>query len=201
MSEFSISYHVRVGERREVQKVLREAKLSGVIFGPANGWLTFVPYADSAQYRNADGPRFADRLSRLTGLAVLHYCYAEDHGWTFALARVDRPLVQFACWWDPRPTVERDQFDPLALAPFASLELLEPLLRSFESKEAMTAQPAYGFSELLGLPAYQWLSPEHAQHHTQDLLEQGGRKLGTRPAGAATRLRLPPNRKIELPQP
>jgi hypothetical protein len=201
MSEFSISYHVRIGDCHEVQKLLRQAKLSGVIFGPANGWLTFVPYADSVKYRKADGPNFADYLSRLTGLPVLHYCYAEDHGWTFALARADCPLVQFACWWDPRPTIERDQFDSLALAPFVASELLEPLLRSFDHKEAMQEQPAYRLAELLGLPAYKWLSPELAQEHTQDLLDQAGRKLGTKPAGAATRLRLPPNRHIALPQP
>lgn len=201
MSEFSVSYHVRVGEGREVQKLLRHAKLSGVIFGPANGWLTFVPYAGSARYRQADGPGFADYLSRLTGLAVLHYCYAEDHGWTFALARGERPLVQFACWWDPRPTIERDQFDPLALAPFVATDVLEPLLRSFDHNEAVYAQPAYQFAELLGLPAYKWLSPELAQDQTQDLLDQAGRKLGTKPAGAATRLRLPPNRQIALPRP
>lgn len=201
MSEYSISYHLRVGDRRDVQKLLREAKYSGVTFGPANGWLTFVPYADSARYRSADGPRFANYLCKLTGLAVLHYSYAEDHGWSFALARPDCPLVQFACWWDPRPTVERDQFDPLALAPFVASELLEPLLRSFNHTEAFDARPAYRFAELLGLPAYQWLSPELAQNHTHDLLEQGGRKLGTKPRGAATRLRLPPNRKIELPKP
>ncbi|MDB5620160.1 MAG: hypothetical protein JWQ24_4398, partial [Tardiphaga sp.] len=110
MSEFSVSYHVRVGDSGEAQKRLRHAKLSGVIFGPANGWLTFVPYADSARYRKADGPGFADYLSGLTGLSFLHYCYAEDHGWTFALARAERPLVQFACWWNPRPTIARDQF-------------------------------------------------------------------------------------------
>jgi hypothetical protein len=201
MSEFSVSYHVRVGDSREVQKLLRQAKLSGVIFGPANGWLTFVPYADSAKYRNAEGLAFADFLSRLTGLPILHYCYAEDHGWTFALARADYPSVRFACWWDPRPTVERDQFDPLVLAPFVATDLLEPLLRSFEHNEAVHAQPAYQFAELLGLPAYKWLSPEVAQDHTQDLLDQAGRKLGTKPAGAATRLRLPPNRQIALPEP
>jgi hypothetical protein len=201
MSEYSISYHVRVGDSRDVQKLLREAKFSGVTFGPTNGWLTFVPYADSARYRNAEGPRFAEYLCKLTGLAILYYCYAEDHGWTFALARADCPSIQFACWWDPRPTIERDQLDSLALAPFVASELLEPLLRSFDHKEAVDAQPAYRFAELLGLPAYKWLSPELAQDHTHDLLEQGGRKLGTKPAGAATRLSLPPNRKIELPQP
>jgi hypothetical protein len=201
MSEYSISYHVRVGDSRAVQKRLRQAKFSGITFGPANSWLTFVPYADSARYRNADGLRFANSLCKLTGLAILHYCYAEDHGWSFTLVRADCPLVQFACWWNPRPSVERDQFDPLALAPFIASELLEPLLRSFDHNEAFDTQPAYRFAELLGLPAYKWLSPELAQNHTDDLLAQGGRKLGTKPAGAATRLRLPPNRKLELPQP
>ena len=201
MSEFSISYHVRIGDSREVQKLLRQAKLSGVIFGPAHGWLTFVPYANLAKYRNADGPGFADYLSKLTGLAVLHYCYAEDHGWNFTLARADRPLVRFACWWEPHPKVERDQFDPLALAPLIMPDLLEPLLRPFDHQDAMQEEPAYRFAELLGLPAYKWLSPELAQDHTQDLLDQAGRKLGAKPALAATRLRLPPNRQIALPQP
>jgi hypothetical protein len=177
MSEFSVSYHLRVGDRGEVQKLLRQAKLSGVIFGPANGWLTFVPYANLAKYRNADGPSFAVYLSTLTGLTVLHYCYAEDHGWTFALARTGHPLVQFACWWNPQPTVERDQFDPLALAPIIMPNLLEPMLRSFDHKEAEHEEPAYRFAELLGLPAYKWLSPELAQNQTEDLLDQAGRKI------------------------
>jgi len=201
MSEFSISYHVRIGDSHAVQKQLRQAKLSGVIFGPANGWLTFVPYANSASYRKEEGLGFADYLSRLTGLPVLHYCYAEDHGWTFALAHTERPLVQFVCWWDPHPAVERDQFDPLALAPFGATESLESLLRPLDREEAIHAQPAYRFGELLGLPAYQWLSPDLAQNDTQDLLDRGGRKLGTKPASAATRFRLPPNRQIALPQP
>jgi hypothetical protein len=110
-------------------------------------------------------------------------------------------LVQFACWWNPRPTVERDQFDPLALAPIIMPNLLEPMLRSFDHKEAVQEEPAYRFAELLGLPAYKWLSPELAQNQTQDLLDQAGRKFGTKPASAATRLRLPPNRQIALPQP
>ncbi|HEX9212644.1 MAG TPA: hypothetical protein VF901_19245 [Bradyrhizobium sp.] len=201
MSEFSASYHIRLGEGIDAQKLLRQAKASGVVFGPANGWLSFVPYAGLASYRSAGEARFADYLAKLTGLPVLYYCYAEDHGWSFALADKERPLVQFACWWDPQPAVERDQFDPLALAPFVATEALEPLLRPFDNREAMGAQPAYRFGELLGLPAYQWLSPDLAQNHTQDLLDWDGRKLGTKPASAAVRFQLPPNRKITLPKP
>lgn len=201
MSEFSANYHIRVGERADAQKVLRQAKVSGVVFGPANGWLSFVPYAGLASYRNAGEARFADYLAKQTGLPVLYYCYAEDHGWSFALADKERPLVQFGCWWDPQPAVERDQFDPLALAPFVATEALEPLLRSFDHEDAMRAQPAYRFGELLGLPAYQWLSPDLAQNDTQDLLDRAGRKLGTKPASAAVRFQLPPNRKITFPKP
>ncbi len=200
MSEFSISYHLRVGDGREVQKALRDAGFSGVAFAPANGWLTFVPYANSASYRDAEGPLFADSLCKLTGRTVLYYCYAEDHGWAFALARPESRLVQYACWWEPRPTVERDQFDLLALSPFVASEQLEPLLGSFDPKAAAKERPAYRFAELLRLPQYKRLSPQKAQDKTDGLVEQGGRKLGTKPPGAATRLQLPPTRQVALPQ-
>ena len=201
MSEFSVSYHIRLGEGADAQKLLRQAKAAGIVFGPANGWLTFVPYAGLAAYRNAGEARFADYLAKLTGLPALYYCYAEDHGWSFALADKERPLVQFACWWDPQPAVERDQFDPLALAPFVATEALEPLLRPFNHEEAARTKPAVRFGELLGLPEYQWLSPDLAQDHTQDLLDRAGRKLGAKPASAAVRFQPPPNRKITFPEP
>jgi hypothetical protein len=202
MSEFSISYHIRAGDDgHDVQKLLRGGKFSGITFGPANGWLTFVPYANSAAYQKSGLAGFADNLSRQTGRTVLHYCYAEDHGWTFALARADGARNQFACWWNPQSSVERDGFDPLALAPFIAPELLEPLLRPLDSKAAAKEAPAYRFAELLGLPAYRWLSPDIAQNDTQALIDQGGRKLGTKPQGTAARLEVPPPRRIALPHP
>ncbi|MDX3971732.1 MAG: PepSY domain-containing protein [Bradyrhizobium sp.] len=201
MSEFSVSYHIRLGEGIDAQKLLRQAKAAGIVFGPANGWLTFVPYAGLAAYRSAGEARFADYLATLIGLPVLYYCHAEDCGWSFALAGNERPLVQFACWWDPQPAVELDQFDPFALAPFVATEALEPLLRPFDAEEAMLVRPADRFGELLGLPAYQWLSPDLAQDRTQDLLDRAGRKLGAKPASAAVRFQLPPNRRITFPDP
>jgi hypothetical protein len=199
-SELSISYHLRVGDDREVLKVLRDARFSGIAFAPAKGWLTFIPYANSAPYRDADGPLFADSLCKLTGRTVLYYCYAKEHGWAFALARPNSRLVQYACWWDPRPTVERDQFDLLALSPFAGSDLLEPLLASFDPKTVAKEQPAYRFAELLRLPHYKRLSPQRAQDQTDELVEQGGRRLGTKPSGAAAPIQLPLNRQIALQQ-
>jgi hypothetical protein len=205
MSELSISYHLRVGDGREVLKALRDAGFGGVAFAPANGWLTFIPYANSAPYRDASGPLFADSLCKLTGRTVLYYCYAEDRGWAFALARPSSRLVQYACWWEPRPTVERDQFDLLALSAFAGPDLLEPLLgsfepNSFEPKTAAKQRPAHRFAELLRLPHYKRLSPQQAQDRTDDLVDKGGRRLGAKPPGAATPPQLPPDRQVALQQ-
>jgi hypothetical protein len=97
VSEFSSSYHIRTADPREAERRLRRAKISGVVFGPANGWLTFVPYANlPALQRRADSGHFALDLSRVTDSAVLHYRYGEDHGWTFALARPRAPFNRFA---------------------------------------------------------------------------------------------------------
>src|SRR5262249_37323950 len=151
-------------------------------------------------------------------------------------ARPNSRLIQYACWWKPRPTVERDQFDLLALSPFAATDQLEPLLGSFAPKETIKEviqesakesakgpakgpakgsakqsatppvkaatkwRPAWQFAELLRLPHYKRLSPQRAQDRTDDLVEQGARRVGTKPPGAAMRVQLPPARQVAFPQ-
>jgi hypothetical protein len=133
VSEFSSSFHIWTDDAADAQQRLRRAKISGIVFGPANRWLTFVPYANlQAYHARVDPTDFAADLSRVVGCPVLHYRYGEDHGWTFALARPRAPLTRFACWWDPVPTVERDGVDLEALAPFVQLHAIEPLLQSFD---------------------------------------------------------------------
>ena len=183
MSEFSISFHIRVDDRADVEALLLGAKLGGLVFGPANGWLTFVPYGGANPFEYVDGDWFAESLCNVTGCRVLFYCYGEDHGWTFSLLRPDQPLVKFACWWDPSASVERDQFDPQALAPFVALDRLEPVLREFDAMAALHERPAHRFAELLGLPAYEWLSPHLVQDDTPHFLAHGAREIGTKPPG------------------
>ena len=201
MSEFSTSYHIRVDDDRGVQKLLREAKLAGVTFGPGGGWLTFVPYANSNLYRDGGGPQFAESLSRLTRRPVLYYLYAEDHGWALALALPDRPLTQHECIWDSGSSVEQQQFDLSALNPFVTPGQLELLFALFGQDAAAQTELAYRFAELLGLPAYKWLSPELVRDQTDDYLKQGGRKLGLKPTDLAARLGLPPDRQITVQSP
>jgi hypothetical protein len=97
MSEFSISFHIRVNDSDDVEARLLRAKLSGLVFGPANGWLTFVPYGGANPFAYVDGDWFAENLSNVTGCPVLSYCYGEDRGWTFSLVRPDQPLIKYAC--------------------------------------------------------------------------------------------------------
>lgn len=202
MSEYSESYHIRTDDPARVKGQLRKAGLAGVVFGPANGWLTFIPYEDHRALRTSSlGEGLTRALSYAIDGAVLHYSYGEDHGWRFALAQPGKPVGTFACWWDPEPSVERDNLDDEALAVLASSEMIRPLLREFDVGTAAQQKPAYQFAEVLRLPAYKWLSPHLAQHHTEDLIAQGGRKLGTKPPSTAQRLKLPPSRKIPLPRP
>jgi hypothetical protein len=177
-----------------------ESAQVGLVFGPKGRWLTFVPYSNLPAYQRAEPDAFAADLSRVTGCPVLHYRYGEDHGWTFALARPRTALSRFACWWDPAPTVERNELDLDSLATFAPLTAIEPLLQSVDRQSASEEEPAYRFAELLGFPAYKWLSPDLAQRHTEDFLKEGGRKLGTKPQDISQRLQLPPPRQIALPR-
>lgn len=202
MSEFSSSFHIRTSDPAATLRQLRAAKFAGIVYGPANGWLTFVPYGHLPAYARAgDDWRFAQELSARLRANVLHYAYAEDHGWSFAFLRPGERLCRFACWWDPEPSIERDQFDPGALASLVPLESILPLLEPVVGNDILQEPRAYRFAELLGLPIYRWLSPDLAQRETDDCVALGGRKIGTRPPTVAERLRAPPMRQLSLPRP
>jgi hypothetical protein len=201
VSEFSASYHIRTTDQRVAQQRLRQAKISGIVFGPANGWLTFVPYANLDAFRSSGDPaNFAAPLSRILDAPVIYYNYAEDHGWGFALAQAGRCISRFACWWDPAAAIERELLDLEVLTPFGARTAIEPLLEPYGPGGDPEDTPAYHFAELLELPAYRWLSPDLAQRHTSDLLAQGGRKVGTKPRDTAEQMSLPPNRRLTLPR-
>lgn len=199
MSEFSESYHIRTNDPADTKQRLRRARLAGIVFGPSNGWLTFIPYEDLKCF--SQGSSFAQQLSRVLGTVVLHYNYAEDYGWSFAVVQPDGSRDSFACWWEPEQAIERDQLDLRALTSFAPNEAIEPLLQQFDTATASRQKPAYRFAQLLRLLAYEWLSPHLAQHHTADLLSQGGSKVGTKPPTTAERLHLPPARALMVPRP
>jgi hypothetical protein len=184
VSEFSSSIHIQTADAVETEKALLEAGYRGLVFGPKNGWLTFVPYADG----DADIDQlasFSPRLSEAVGATILHYTYAEDHFWSFAVVRAGKATCVFACGWDPKLEVSRDRLDMAVVQAFASSTDIEPFLKD----RICEGRPsAYGFAKVLGLPAYEWLSPLLVEKDTQYFLKRGGRRLGRKKPGKKTRL-------------
>lgn len=159
MSEFSESFHIRTAAPKEALKALRKAKIGGVVFPARNGWLSFVPFADTPLL--LDPTSQAQKILEATAMPVLHYRFAEDHGWSFELHRPNEPPVAYECVWDSENTENRTRFDAGALS-----EIMDGAVTG-TAIEAVLAGPehfedAYRFAELLKLPAYQWLSPESA---------------------------------------
>jgi hypothetical protein len=201
MSESSESFHIRTADPKATAGRLREKKCAGLIFGPANGWLTFVPYAELEpfqQLRMSGG--FARHLSQALSATVLHYFYSEDYGWGFVLAREGAPDCKFVHWWLPKNVVERDGFDALALKPFAPPELIEALVENSGHAGDGEGPSAYRFAKLLGVPEYDWLSPDLVQSSTDEFVARGGKKIGAKPKSEASRIKLPASRKLAYPR-
>src|SRR5262249_19555634 len=149
------SLHIRTADAGKTEQALLKAGYRGLLFGPRNGWVTFVPYADGDPGIDQHAG-FAPKLSEATGSTVLHYTSAEDHFWSFAVVHAGQVTCMFACGWDPKLEVSRERLDVAAveaLAPSADIE------RFLHDRTYQGRPSAYEFAEALGLPAYQWLSP------------------------------------------
>ncbi len=112
------------------------------------------------------------------------------------------PVVAYEYWWDPEPTIDRSRLDLEALIslvrdPSRAAEL-ERMFHTRSSAEADAFNVAYKFAELLGLPAYQWLSPLYAQSDPESFLSLGAKTIGRRPPEVADEIPLPPSRTVRL---
>jgi len=202
MSEFSESYHIRTNDPAATVRRLRDAKLAGLSFGPANGWLTFVPYGELELYRQfAATGGFARYLNRVLSATVMHYFYAEDYGWGFTFAVDGAVDSGFAQWWSPECTIERDGLDLARIQAFAEVNVIAALLENSHSTMAGQEPTAYCFAKLLGLPAYERLSPYLAQRSQEEFLSRDAKKVGTKPKSVTERIELPPDRRLQLPRP
>ena len=121
MSEFNSRFHIRTNSAPKTEQSLGKANFSGLVFGPANGWLTFVPYPHSEGL-----PDVNDRIGTAIAIAlatektVLLFKYAADHVCSFALVKPDQS-AGFACAWDQDPPAIHDDFGRSALDGIADL--------------------------------------------------------------------------------
>src|SRR5690606_18882089 len=92
VSEFSESYHLRSQERDAAAAIVRNAGLAGFVYPPGHGWVSFVA---------ADGSFTPDArvVNQVITAPLLHYVFAEDHGWSFALFHRGQRLTAYDCHW------------------------------------------------------------------------------------------------------
>src|SRR5207247_1441918 len=98
MSEFSESYHLRASSRDDAVALVRSAGLAGFVFPSLDGWVTLV----------AEGEPFRPNKQLLAANpgTLVHWVFAEDHGWEFAIHRGSRSLCAYSCSWDDEVVVE-----------------------------------------------------------------------------------------------
>jgi len=154
MSEFSESFHLRSDNQKDGEDLLKRAGLTGAVFCPVRGWVTIVP--ESELY---------EAVRPIVGVnqgLLLHYLYAEDHGWQFELYKEEKNICQYECGWDPEFAINDEKVDRVELLPLLIKadrgEDLENILHPSGLDAIITDPPAYRFARLIGLEHYEWLS-------------------------------------------
>jgi hypothetical protein len=198
VSEFSTSYHIRTDASKETLSRLRQGGFSGLAFPPANGWLTFVPFPMcEALGRSMDTP---ERLMTVSGMPVLEYSFAEDHGWSFTLYSPEAVPSRLQQSWDFEPATDISELEIESVVQLATDATQARIIRNLVSATP-GAEIATAFAEALGLPVYRWLSPDYAQSDPDSFKERGARQIGTLPKNPLSGIICPPVREVSLPRP
>jgi len=154
MSEFSESFHLRSDSQQDGEELLRRAGLSGAVFSAVRGWVTVVP--ESELYAAVD------KMAASNEGLLLHYLYAEDHGWQFALYKNNSIICQYECGWEEELAIDDSGLNQEVLVSVLIDEsrekVLEDILNPADLNAVIMDPPAYRFANLLGLEHYEWLS-------------------------------------------
>ena len=154
MSEFSESFHLRSDSQQNGEDLLRRAALTGAVFSPVRGWVTVVP--ESEMYEAVD-----QMVASNQGL-LLHYLYAEDHGWQFSLYKNNSIISQYECGWESELAINDSDLNQAALVSLLIEKSREKVLQNILYPPDLNAvimdPPAYRFANLVGLEHYEWLA-------------------------------------------
>ena len=198
MSETSESYHIRTADPKAAIKKLRSANFAGLVFPPEAGWLTFIPYDTGP----SDAERKLKALANTTGNPVLWYLYAEDFGWGVSIGEPQKDAAQFNAHWDGESgRSQPDEFLAALNALELNTEQADAVREIFQTADVadFEAPPAYRFAEIVGLPAYKWISPHYVTVDTDEFLGDGARKIGRKPKQNENRIPAPANRTVNIP--
>jgi hypothetical protein len=166
MSEFSESYHLRAESQEAAKQLLQKAGVSGYVFPPSNQWVTFV----------AEDGTFEPN-SRIVGRNVgllVHYVYAEDHGWSFAIFKGHDLVVAYKADWDDELHVDGHAFDEAKFrAVVKEVGGKDPsewlaIINTRDLETLLGNDPAKVFARTLGLDHFDWLNYDYASQDRED---------------------------------
>lgn len=163
MSEFSASYHLRTKKKDDVVNLIKNSGNKGYVFEETNGWVSFV----------IKGLAFDidDSLISCNPGIIVHYIYAEDHGWELRIFNKDDLVFEYKCDWTDEIHIEKELFDidlikELVIAQGNSVKDLESL---FDITDYDFEEPAaYEFAEKIGLTNYEWVSADYFDDNEVD---------------------------------
>lgn len=154
MSEFSESFHLKSDNQQDGVELLKKADLTGAVFSPVQGWVTIVPESELFE-------AVEQMVAANQGL-LLHYLYAEDHGWQFGLYKKSKAICQYECGWDPEFAIDDSGVNLTELLPLLTEgsheEYLNEIMHPSGIDSIINDPPAYKFANLVGLEHYEWLS-------------------------------------------
>lgn len=158
MSEFSSSYHLKTNDRAKVVDLIKNSNNKGYVFGETNGWVTFL----------IEGPAFDinDSVIECNPGLIVHYIFAEDHGWELRVFSKDELVFEYKCDWTDEILIEKEQFDISIIK-----EIIADQGNSIDNVDEIfdlsdldfENPPAYRLANKLGLVNYEWLSADNIE--------------------------------------
>ncbi|MDQ0090131.1 hypothetical protein J2T12_003545 [Paenibacillus anaericanus] len=158
MSEFSASYHLKTDNQQIVVDLIRGSNNEGYVFPEKNGWVTFVVKGEAF---NID-----ESIISLNPSVLIHYIYAEDHGWDLRIFNKSEIAFEYGCNWTEEIQIEKSHFDlyflnELIISQGNSTDGIESLFDIDEDIFDLDEPPAFLIAQKLGLTYYEWLSEDY----------------------------------------
>ncbi|MDF2658405.1 MAG: hypothetical protein K0Q94_1196 [Paenibacillus sp.] len=170
MSEFSNSFHLKTFDQAKAVTLLRDAEMTGYVYGEENGWVTFV-----VEHRG----KHADKIiSKLNPGILVHHVYLEDHMWALKVYKKDELMFDYeADWAGEGLVIEKRLFDlefldELVMQQGNSTDGLEQIFDFKDSKISYDNPPAYLIAKKLGLSNFEWISSDNLSSFNDKELQE-----------------------------
>ncbi|KGE16808.1 hypothetical protein [Paenibacillus wynnii] len=170
MSEFSESYHLLSNNQQEGVSLLQNAGIGGFVFPETNNWVTLLPEGDIFELNN-------ELISHNPGV-LLHYIYAEDHGWSLSVFEGTNQTFHYECTWEEEvennyqeinksKIIEIMNRNPSKEKDITAFEISK-YFKIRDQEELFELIPAYRVAELIGLSNFEWISYEYMEMDQND---------------------------------